>query len=320
MKKIREELASLKEQIADLIDILDKPQRVLNIIKEQLQTIKETYGVPRKTQISIDYSDINIADLIEKHDVVISLTHGGYVKRQPLNEYRSQRRGGRGITAHKSKEEDYVEIMFVTHSHDDLLFFTNSGRVYRIKAYEVPEASRQAKGRAIVNLLQLSDNERVTAIIPLKDDAEGSLIMATKKGLIKKTDLKQFESIRVVGKIAIKLVEDDELNSVQLAMGNSEVLVASNEGKCIRFKETDVRSMGRDTQGVKCINLADDDYVVDMIVLKEDYKILTISEQGYGKRSNIEDYRLQTRAGKGIKAGVFDEKTGRLVNLKTSKF
>ncbi|MDD4211155.1 MAG: DNA gyrase subunit A [Clostridia bacterium] len=316
IEKIREELASLKEQIADLIDILDKPQRVLNIIKEQLQTIKETYGVPRKTQISIDYSDINIADLIEKHDVVISLTHGGYVKRQPLNEYRSQRRGGRGITAHKSKEEDYVEIMFVTHSHDDLLFFTNSGRVYRIKAYEVPEASRQAKGRAIVNLLQLSDNERVTAIIPLKDDAEGSLIMATKKGLIKKTDLKQFESIRVVGKIAIKLVEDDELNSVQLAMGNSEVLVASNEGKCIRFKETDVRSMGRDTQGVKCINLADDDYVVDMIVLKEDYKILTISEQGYGKRSNIEDYRLQTRAGKGIKAGVFDEKTGRLVNLK----
>jgi DNA gyrase subunit A len=316
IEKIKEELASLKEQIADFIDILASEQRVLNIIKEQLEQIKQDYGVPRKTEISIDYSDINIADLIEKHDVVISLTHQGYVKRQPLSEYRSQRRGGRGITAHKSKEEDYVEIMFVTHSHDDLLFFTNTGRVYRMKAFEVPEASRQAKGRAIVNLLQLNESEKVTAIIPLKEQAESSLIMATKNGLIKKTDLKHFESIRVVGKIAIKLVGSDELISVQVATGESQVLVASNEGKCIRFKETDVRSMGRDTQGVKCINLADDDYVVDMIIIKEGYKILTISEKGYGKRSNIEDYRLQTRAGKGIKAGVFDEKTGRLVNLK----
>jgi DNA gyrase subunit A len=316
IEKLREELKSLKEQISDLIDILAKPERVLNIIREQLEFVKNEYGVPRKTQISIDYSDINLADLIEKHDVVISLTHQGYIKRQPLSEYRSQRRGGRGITAHKSKEEDYVEIMFITHSHDDLLFFTNNGRVYRMKAYEVPEASRQAKGRAIVNLLQLNESERVTAIIPLKDDVEGSLIMATKRGLIKKTNLKQFESIRVVGKIAIKLVDEDELIAVQLASGNDEVLMASNEGKCIRFNERNVRSMGRDTQGVKSINLADDDYVVDMIVLKEGYKILTISEQGYGKRSEIDDYRLQTRAGKGIKAGVFDDKTGRLVNLK----
>ena len=316
IEKLKEELALLKEQIADLIDILAKPERVLNIIKEQLQYIKTEYGVPRKTQISIDYSDINLADLIEKHDIVISLTHQGYIKRQPLSEYRSQRRGGKGITAHRSKEEDYVEIMFVTHSHDDLLFFTNSGRVYRMKAYEVPEASRQAKGRAIINLLQLNESERVTAIIPLKEDANGSLVMATKRGLIKKTDLKHFESIRVVGKIAIKLLDDDELIAVQLASGNDEVLMASNEGKCIRFNEKNVRSMGRDTQGVKSINLASDDYVVDMIVLKEGYKILTISEQGYGKRSEISDYRLQTRAGKGIKAGIFDDKTGRLVNLK----
>jgi len=316
IEKLKEELALLKEQIADLIDILAKPERILNIIKEQLQYIKTEYGVPRKTQISIDYSDINLADLIEKHDIVISLTHQGYIKRQPLSEYRSQRRGGKGITAHRSKEEDYVEIMFVTHSHDDLLFFTNSGRVYRMKAYEVPEASRQAKGRAIINLLQLNESERVTAIIPLKENANGSLVMATKRGLIKKTDLKHFESIRVVGKIAIKLLDDDELIAVQLASGNDEVLMASNEGKCIRFNEKNVRSMGRDTQGVKSINLASDDYVVDMIVLKEGYKILTISEQGYGKRSEISDYRLQTRAGKGIKAGIFDDKTGRLVNLK----
>jgi DNA gyrase subunit A len=316
IEKLKEELKSLKEQIADYVDILAKPERILQIIREQLEAIKTDYGVPRKTQISIDYSDINLADLIEKHDVVISLTHQGYIKRQPLSEYRSQRRGGKGITAHKSKEEDYIETMFITHSHDDLLFFTNNGRVYRMKAFEVPEASRQAKGRAIVNLLQLNENERVTAIIPLKDDATGNLMMATKNGLIKKTNLTHFESIRVVGKIAIKLVEDDELISVQLATGNDEVLVASSLGKCIRFSENDVRSMGRDTQGVKSMNLREDDFIVDMIVLKEGYKILTISEQGYGKRSEISDYRLQTRAGKGIKAGVFDSKTGRLVNLK----
>jgi|AntRauTorcE11897_2_1112592.scaffolds.fasta_scaffold00016_104 DNA gyrase subunit A len=314
--KLKDELASLKAQIADYTDILSNPDRVLNIIKETLERIKTAYGVERKTQISIDYSDINIGDLIEKHNIVLSLTNKGYVKRQPLSEYRSQRRGGKGITAHKSREEDYVETMFITHSHNDLLFFTNKGKVYRIKAYEVPEASRQAKGRAIVNLLQLNENERVNAVIPLTDEAEGNLIMATKNGLIKKTDLQQFESIRIVGKIAIKLVNDDELISVQLTNGKDEVLVASNEGKCIRFSETDVRLMGRDTQGVKCINLNEGDTVVDMIVLKPDHKILTISEQGYGKRSNIEDYRLQTRAGKGIKAGVFDENTGKLVNLK----
>ena len=316
IEKLKEDLKSLKAQIADFEDILNKPERVLAIIKTQLEEIKEKYGVPRKTTISIDYSEINLADLIEKHDVVISLTHQGYIKRQPLSEYRAQRRGGRGITAHKSKEEDYIEIMFVTHSHDDLLFFTNSGRVYRIKAYEVPEASRQAKGRAIVNLLQLNNDERVTAIIPLKEDATGSLVMATKNGLIKKTDLTHFESIRIVGKIAIKLVEGDELISVQLASGQDEILVASHEGKCIRFSENDVRSMGRDTQGVKSINLTEDDYVVDMVVLNKDCKILTVSEQGYGKRSSIDDYRLQTRAGKGIKAGVFNSQTGKLVSLK----
>ncbi|MGD9901488.1 MAG: DNA gyrase subunit A [Spirochaetales bacterium] len=316
IEKLKEELSSLQAQIIDYKDILAHEQRIFDIIKAQLREIEEVYGVERKTEISIDYSDINLADLIEKHDVVISLTHTGYVKRQPVSEYRAQRRGGRGITAHKSKEEDYVEIMFVTHSHDDLLFFTDSGRVYRIKAYEVPEASRQAKGRAIVNLLQLAENEKVTAIIPQKEDAKGSLIMATKEGLIKKTDLKQFESIRQVGKIAIKLVENDQLISVQVADGEDQVLVASNEGKCIRFQETDVRPMGRDTQGVKCINLTDGDYVVDMIVIKPHSTLLTISEQGYGKRSKSEDYRLQTRAGKGIKAGVFNEQTGRLVNLK----
>jgi|LGOV01.1.fsa_nt_gb DNA gyrase subunit A len=319
INKIKEELKSLKEQIADLKDVLENEFRVLNVIKAQLEEIKEKYGVDRKSEISLDYSDINIADLIEKHDVVISLTHLGYVKRQPVSEYRSQRRGGRGITGHKSKEEDYVETMFVTHSHDSLLFFTTTGRVYRIKAYEVPEASRTAKGRAIVNLLQLDGDEKVNAIIPIKEDVDGALIMATRKGLIKKTTLDQFDSIRVTGKIAIKLLEGDELISVQIANEKDQVLLGSNEGKCIRFDEKDVRPMGRDTQGVKAINLNADDHVVDMIVLDPECKILTISERGFGKRSSIDDYRLQTRAGKGIKAGVFDKKTGRLVSLKQLK-
>jgi DNA gyrase subunit A len=199
------------------------------------------------------------------------------------------------------------------------MFFTNSGKVYRIKGYEIPEASKQAKGRAIINLLQLNAGERVTAMIPLKEGTVGNLMMATKKGLIKKTDLTEFESIRKVGKIAIKLNEDDELINVQFSSGEDDVLCASSLGKCIRFNEKDVRNMGRTAQGVKCMNLSKDDYIVDMIVIKEGYDILTITSKGYGKRSESTEYRTQSRNGKGVYAGVFNEKTGRLVNLKQVK-
>ena len=247
------------------------------------------------------------------------MTHFGYIKRQPVSEYRTQRRGGVGVAAHKTKEEDFVETMFVANTHDDLLFFTNFGKVYNKKAYTIPEAQRSAKGRAIINLLQLGEGESVTAVIKLEENARGYLMMATKEGLIKKTPLDEFAKIRKVGKIAIKLSETDRLISVNITSGRDEILVASHEGKCIRFSEEDVRPMGRDTQGVRAIKLNSADYLVDMAVLKNGCQILTVSENGFGKRSDPADYRLQTRGGKGIKAGVFNSKTGLLVNLKQVK-
>jgi DNA gyrase subunit A len=233
----------------------------------------------------------------------------------PVAEYRTQRRGGKGVTAHKPKEEDFVDNMFVTSTHDDILFFTDKGKVYSMKGFMIPEAQRTARGRAIVNLLQLSENEKVRAMIPRKKDAEGFIAMATKKGLIKKTALSEFDSIRKVGKIAIKILDDDELISVGLTSGEDEIIMASHAGKCIRFSEKDVRPMGRDTQGVKSMDI-DGDYLVDMAIVKPDCEVITMTENGYGKRSSIEDYRLQNRAGKGIKAGVFNEKTGNLASLK----
>ncbi len=317
VEALKNELTALKETIADLKDIIANKSRVLEIVKTELLEVKSKYNDPRRTELCIDYDEIDIGDLIEREDVVISMTHFGYVKRLPTSEYKIQHRGGKGVTAHRPKEEDFVEDMFVTCTHDDLLFFTNRGRVYSIKAYEVPEAEKTARGRAIVNLLQLSDGEKVNAVIPIKEDQQqGYLMMATKHGLIKKTALSQFSQIRKVGKIAIVLTEGDELISVQQTCGRDEILIAASSGKCIRFSEEDVRVMGRGTQGVRSMKLDDDDYVVDMAVLKPGYEILTVSQYGYGKRTDMEEYRLQSRAGKGIKAGTFTEKTGRLVNMK----
>ncbi|MGN1212561.1 MAG: DNA gyrase C-terminal beta-propeller domain-containing protein, partial [Christensenellales bacterium] len=341
--KIKQDLENLHAQIVDFEDILAHEYRVWEIIKTELKEIADKYGEDRKTEISFDYSSIDIGDLIEKEDVVISLTHCGYVKRLPVKEYRAQHRAGKGIVGLTTKEEDFVEKIFVTHSHDDLLFFTSLGKVYRIKAYEIPEASRQAKGRAIVNLLQLSAGEEVTSLIPLKQGQAGYLMMLTKSGLIKKTALSEFDSIRKTGKIAIKLIEGDRLIGAEFTTGNDEVLIATHNGKCIHFAETDVRAMGRDTQGVKSMDLENGDYLVSMICLKntqqadasqtdaeqkldeqtqaeqenaQNYKILTVTEKGIGKRCDISEYRLQIRAGKGVKAGVFNEKTGKLVGLK----
>lgn len=367
--KLNEELRQLAATIADLEDILQKPERVRAIVRNDLEDIKNRYPTPRKTEISTDYADIGEADLIEREDVVISMTHMGYVKRIATKECKAQRRGGKGVTAHKPKEEDFVENMFVCSTHDDLLFFSSLGKVYRIKAYEVPEATKGAtRGRAIVNLIQVSNGERITAVIPRKElpgeDLEtqidengnevvtdesvtaaevvettettaetenttenttenatencagGYIMMATKFGLIKKTAMSEFDSIRKSGKIAISLLPGDELISVQLTSGEDEVLIGSHEGKCIRFSEKDVRKMGRDTQGVRSIDLSDGDYVIDMSVVKPDDTVITISSNGYGKRSSVDEYRLQSRAGKGIKAGQFNEKTGYLVGIK----
>lgn len=316
VESLKNELAELERQINDFKDILAKPQRVIDIVKTEMGEIRDKYGEPRKTEICTDYSEIDIGDLIEKEDVVVSMTHLGYVKRLPVAEYHTQRRGGKGVTAHKPREEDFVENMFVTNTHDDLLFFTNRGKVYCIKGYEIPEAERTARGRAIVNILQLENGEKVTAVIPRKEDSQGNLIMATRNGLIKKTDLAEFESIRKTGKIAISLTEDDELIGVDMTTGYDEILMASHEGKCIRFAEEEVRQMGRDTMGVRSIKLDEGDYVVDMAIARNGVEVLTVSENGFGKRSDLVDYRLQSRAGKGIKAGTFNEKTGKLVNLK----
>ncbi len=316
VESLRNELAELDALIKDLKDILAKPARINDIIVTEMSEIRDKYGDARKTEICTDYSEIDIGDLIEKEDVVISMTHLGYVKRLPVTEYRTQKRGGKGVTAHKPREEDFVENMFITNTHDDLLFFTNRGKVYCIKGYEVPEAERTARGRAIVNILQLDNGEKVTAVIPRKEDSRGNLIMATRQGLIKKTNLTEFESIRKTGKIAISLVDDDELIGVDMTTGYDEILMASHEGKCIRFAEEEVRPMGREAQGVRSIKLEKDDYVVDMAIARNGLEVLTISEKGFGKRSDLIDYRLQSRAGKGIKAGVFNNKTGKLVNLK----
>ena len=316
VEKLKEELAELERIIADLKDILANDWRVKEIIKADMEEIKRKYPSPRKTELSYDYGDIDIADMIPVQDVVISLTHFGYVKRVPVAEYRTQRRGGRGVTAHKPKEEDFVENMFVTSTHDDILFFTDKGRVYSLKGFFIPEAQRTARGRAIVNLLQLSEGEKVCAMLPLKAGAEGYIAMATRSGLIKKTALSEYANIRKVGKIAINIREDDELISVALTSGKDEIIMASEEGKCIRFNESDVRATGRDTMGVKGMDISESDKLVDMSVIKDGCEVISMTENGYGKRSEIEDYRLQSRGGKGIKAGVFNEKTGKLVSLK----
>ena len=314
--KIKEELDSLHAQILDFEAILASEQRVSDIIKTELIEIKSKYAKPRQTQISVDYNDIDVEDLIPREDVVISLTHTGYVKRQPVSEYHSQRRGGVGVSGHKTKDDDFVEKMFVANSHDNLLFFTNLGRVYSQKAYMIPEAQRGSKGRAMINLLQLMPGEKVAEIIKFNADTPGNLIMLTRKGLIKKTNNEEFRRVNKNGKYAIKLLEDDKLISVQETTGRDEILVASHEGKCIRFSEEKIRQLGRTSQGVRAMRLDKDDYVVDMCVIRPDMHILTISENGFGKRSDPSDYRVQSRAGKGLKAGKFDEKTGKLVNMK----
>ena len=315
--KLNEELAALEAAIADYKDILANERRVLEIIKADLLEIKRKYPSERKTEIAVDYGDIEDADLIPVEQVVISLTHSGYIKRLPLAEYKAQHRGGMGVTAHKPKDEDFVESMFVCSSHDDVLLFSSLGKVYSIKGYQIPEAARAARGRAIVNLVQIAQDEKITALIAVKEGAEGYIAFATKQGLIKKTGVGEFASIHRNGKIAIRLNEGDELISVHFTTGGDQIMIASRGGKCIRFSEEDIRPMGRDTAGVKAMTLSGEgDCLVDMLVIDPQKDVLTVASNGYGKRSRLDDYRIQSRAGKGIKAGVFNELTGELVNLK----
>ncbi|MDE7336909.1 MAG: DNA gyrase subunit A, partial [Clostridia bacterium] len=317
VEKIQEELAELEKLISDLRDILANPQRVVEIIKTELTEIKDKYNEPRRSEITYDYSDIDIEDLIEVEDVILSITHNGYIKRMPVDEYKAQRRGGVGVSAHKTKEEDFVENVITTSTHDNILFFSNKGKVYRTKGYQIPEASKGAKGRAIINLLNLEPGEVINAYVPVPKESKGYLMMATKQGLIKKTTLDEFVRINNNGKKAITFAsEDDELISVQLTRGDEQIIMASSGGKCIRFAEEDVRATGRTSMGVKSIRLDKGEVVVDMAIVKEDCEVLTITENGYGKRTDLEEYRVQGRAGSGIKVGVLNDKTGNVVNLK----
>lgn len=317
VEKLKQELSSVELAIKEYKEILADENKVYAIIKRDLTDIKNNYGVPRKSQISVDYGDIDIEDLIEKEDVVISLTHGGYIKRMPVDEYKSQHRGGKGVVGHKTKEEDFVESIFVSNTHDEIMCFSNKGRVYTLKGYEIPEAQKAGKGRAFVNLLPLAQDERITTLISTNNKADAKyLLMATKLGLIKRTKLEEFENIRKNGKIAISLQDGDELINTYFTSGENEVLMASNNGKCIRFNEADIRVTGRGSMGVKSIKLDSDEYIVDMSIINDDCDMLTVSEYGYGKRTSQDEYRIQARNGKGIKAGVFNEQTGALVNLK----
>ena len=317
VEKLKEELAALEAQIAEYRDILAKPERVKQIIKDELTEIKEKYNEPRRSELSYDAGEIDIADLIPKEEVVITATFGGYVKRTPVHEYKAQNRGGVGVTAHKAKDEDFVVRMFVCNSHDDLLFFSNRGKVYCLKAYEVPEAGRAAKGRAMVNLLPLEEGEKITAYLSAKDYDSGYMVMATRQGLIKKCDLGEFSHIRKNGKIAITLSEGDEMLTADITTGDNEIIMAGSSGKCIRFHESTVRKTGRGSMGVKSMRLDENEYIVDMDVIHNpEAEVVTVSELGYGKRTDLEEYRVQGRAGKGIKAGVFTPATGGLAAMK----
>ena len=318
-EKINEEYAELEKTVKHLKDVLSDEHLLIGIIKKEMLEIKDKYNDPRRTEIVAADDEIDMEDLIDEHDVVITLTHYGYVKRTPLRTYKSQRRGGKGITGLHTREEDFVEDLFITSTHQSLLFFTSMGKVYAMKAYEIPESGRQAKGTAIINLLQLVPGERIQAFIPLKEEdfaEDRYLFMATRNGLVKKTPLQDFKNIRKGGIIAISLREGDELIRTLLTDGNQEILMASHEGYSVRYSEKDVRSMGRTAMGVKGMELSDGDYVMDTERVREDADVLTISENGFGKRTPAEEYRIQTRGGKGILTMHITERTGKLAAMK----
>ncbi|MEG0547589.1 MAG: DNA gyrase subunit A [Coprobacillus sp.] len=319
-EKIEEELKSLLELIADLKDILENEQRVLAIIEEELLEIKAKFADKRRTEIIQGTFDLEDEDLIPVEDVIISLTTNGYVKRMPVDTYKTQNRGGRGIKGMATNEDDIVDSLINMSTHDDLLFFTNLGKVYRIKGYNVPEFGRTAKGLPVVNLLNLDKDECVKSMISISkddiaDNKDSYLFFVTLKGLVKRTHVEEFESIRQSGKIAIGLKEEDQLVSVKLTTGTEQILIAASNGKLIRFKEDDVRKMGRTAAGVRGINV-DGGFVVGMTTDREGQFIMAISENGYGKMSPLDDYRESHRGGKGVKTINTTAKTGQLVALR----
>ncbi|WMJ80067.1 DNA gyrase subunit A [Clostridium sp. MB40-C1] len=317
-EKIEEEYAKLMELIKSLREILASEELVLDIIKDELNEIKAKFGDERRTQIIKDETnDIDIEDLIEEKDVVITLTHDGYIKRLPVETYSAQRRGGRGIQAMSTKEDDFVDHIFTTSTHNNLLFFTNTGRVYQLKGYQVPEAGRTAKGTNLINLIPLDTSEKIQAVLYLNDFKEDNyLVMGTKKGIIKKTSLDKYSSIRKNGLNAINLKDDDELISVRPTNGDSEIIYVTKNGYAIRFSEKDVRPLGRTASGVKAITLRKEDEVVSMEVAKPEEELLVVSENGFGKRTPINEYSLQRRGGKGVITYKISDKTGNVIGAR----
>lgn len=315
--KIQAEYDELQKTIRYLREVLGDINLIYGIVKDELLEIRERYKDERRTMIVRDESSIDVEDLIAEEDIVVTLTHQGYIKRLPVDTYRSQRRGGRGITAIQSKTEDFVEHLFVTSTHNYVLFFTNYGKVYRLKGHEIPEASRNARGTAVVNLIQLDPGERIQAVIPISDYSDDLyLVMATLSGTVKKTVLSEYDSPRSGGLICISLKEDDELVSVKLTDGSQELIMVTKEGQAIRFPEDQVRAMGRAAHGVKGITLDDDDQVIAMDVVTPGGELLTVSETGYGKRTSLEEYRITNRGGKGVKTMNQTQKTGKLVGAR----
>lgn len=316
-EKIENEYQELLKKIAELKAILADEQLVLNIISEELQEIKDRYLDERRSEITVGDLSILDEDLIPQEDVVITITHSGYVKRLPLTTYRSQKRGGKGVVGMGTKENDFLEHLFVTNTHHYLLFFTNRGKVYRLKAYEIPDLSRTAKGTPIINLIQIEQGEFVNAVIPVESfDQSQNLLFATKLGIVKKTLLEDYKNIRKGGLIAITIREDDELIGVRLTDGNQQIIMGTEQGMSIRFSEQNVRSMGRSATGVKGIQIGSDDRVIDMDVVDEHCDVLNVTSKGYGKRTPMSEYRIQTRGGKGIKTINVTEKNGKMAGLK----
>ena len=316
-EKLETEYAELMERIRKLKAILADRNLLLRVIREEILAISEKYGDDRRTAIGFDAYDISMEDMIPRENTVITMTKLGYIKRMTVDNFRSQNRGGKGIKGMQTLEDDYIEELMMTTTHHYVMFFTNTGRVYRLKAYEIPEAGRTARGTAIINLLQLMPDEKITAVIPINRFEEGQyLMMATRNGLVKKTPIQEYANVRKVGLAAIALRDDDELIEVKATNNKKDVILVTKYGQCIRFKETDVRSTGRVSMGVRGINLADGDEVVAMQLNSQGYYLLVVSENGMGKMTSISEFTVQNRGGKGVKCYKITEKTGNVIGAK----
>ena len=316
-EKLEAEYAELLEKIAEFKAILADEKKLLGVIKEELLEISAKYGDDRRSSIGFDEFDISMEDMIPVTNTVVTMTKLGYIKRMSLDNFKSQNRGGRGIKGMETIENDYIEDLLMTVSHHYMMFFTNTGRVYRLKAYEIPEAGRTARGTAIINLLQLQPGEKITAVIPIEKYEENHyLFMATKNGIVKKTPLKDFENIRKTGLAAISLKENDELIEVKMTDSNMDIFLMTKFGQCIRFHERDVRSTGRISMGVRGMNLLDEDEVIGMQLHVQGDALLIVSEKGLGKCTMMDEFSPQLRGGKGVKCYKITEKTGNLVGFK----